>query len=239
MLFSDPTVAANLNNSVEPAWRSVRDVPLVTVDFGEGNVVRRTLHGNVATFVCDAEGLVFDALPGLYDAESYISSLNEILDGYQQMPNGSIRQFTAPLMREYHKAKRYGPQPNWLAAMDEVALQKRIKKVMESNTKLSDEGPAKEVLFSGKKETRNASMTSDQRLAELRKLLSEDSRSSQSSRWRIHKLLSEKPFLTPADMTPWLYREVLHADLEDPYLGLRDVLLGKYPYGEEHLIGKL
>lgn len=165
--------------------------------------------------------------------------MNEILDEYQQLPNGSIRQFTAAKMQEHQKAKRYGPQPNWLAAMDEVELQKRIKKVMESNTKLSDEGPAKEVLFGGKKNARSVPMTSDQRLAELRKLLSEDSRSSQSSRWRIHKLLSEQPFLTPADMTPWLYREVLHADLEDPYLGLQAVLLGKYPYGEEHLIGKL
>ena len=33
----------------------------------------------------------------------------------------------------------------------------------------------------------------------------------------------------PDKLTKWLYREVLHADLDDPYLGLGKALFENYP----------
>ena len=61
MLFSDESVASFVNANFEPAWESVRPVPLVHIDFGNGQVLTRTLHGNILTSVCTAEGLVLDA----------------------------------------------------------------------------------------------------------------------------------------------------------------------------------
>jgi len=50
-----------------------------------------------------------------------------------------------------------------------------------------------------------------------------------SRRLLIHqRLIVETP--TPAGLTKWLYPEVLHADLDDPYLGLGPLLSGDYPF---------
>ena len=40
----------------------------------------------------------------------------------------------------------------------------------------------------------------------------------------IHEYLAERGDTTPSDMTKWLYRDVLKADLDDPYLGLGELL---------------
>ena len=75
MLFSNPEVAQFIDATFEPVWVSVRPAPLVTIDFGNGHKVIRTLQGNVATYVCDAEGTVYDVLPGIYTPTPYRAQL--------------------------------------------------------------------------------------------------------------------------------------------------------------------
>src|SRR5207253_6991786 len=45
-------------------------------------------------------------------------------------------------------------------------------------------------------------------------------------RRQIHQRLADAGPVRPEQIKIWLYREVLHADLEDPYLGLGDALIG-------------
>jgi hypothetical protein len=75
VLFSDDQVAQVMSESFEPAWQSLRPVPRVTIDFGNGTIVKRTLHGNVATYICTQDGKVLDILPGIYDAKTYAREL--------------------------------------------------------------------------------------------------------------------------------------------------------------------
>ena len=49
----------------------------------------------------------------------------------------------------------------------------------------------------------------------------------------IHEYLAVRPDLRPDDMKRWLFKEVLHADLDDPQLGLGVVLNANYPFAEE------
>lgn len=56
-------------------WRSVRPVPKVTIDFGDGTRLERTLTGNSIHYVLDSQGRVLDALPGLYSPEAFRSAL--------------------------------------------------------------------------------------------------------------------------------------------------------------------
>ena len=77
MLFSSDTVANTINNAFEPVWESVRPVPIVTIDFGNGHAITRTLHGNIATYLCNAQGTVFDILPGIYEPTEYLNQLNQ------------------------------------------------------------------------------------------------------------------------------------------------------------------
>jgi hypothetical protein len=77
-LFSSSEVAEYINKTFEPAWESVRPAPLVTIDFGNGNVVKRTLQGNIATYVCGADGIVYDLLPGIYAPDVYRKQLEAL-----------------------------------------------------------------------------------------------------------------------------------------------------------------
>lgn len=77
MLFSHDEVARDVTDGFEPVWVSVRPVPKVTIDFGDGRVVRRTLHGNIATWICDADGRALDVIPGVYTTAAYRERLAE------------------------------------------------------------------------------------------------------------------------------------------------------------------
>ena len=97
MLFSDESVATQINLHFEPAWESVRDVPMVTIDFGNGTVVRRTLHGNVATYVCTADGHVLDILPGIYEPTTYIDRLNQLKLVYKMTAQTGFAETLKPI----------------------------------------------------------------------------------------------------------------------------------------------
>jgi hypothetical protein len=59
----------------------------------------------------------------------------------------------------------------------------------------------------------------------LRRLLEEDTRRNETTRrLQIHEMLASATPIGPAELTRRVYREVLHADLDDPYLGLSDLL---------------
>jgi hypothetical protein len=58
-------------------WRSVRPVPKVTIDFGDGTKLERTITGNSIHYVLDSRGRLIEALPGLSGPESFRSALQE------------------------------------------------------------------------------------------------------------------------------------------------------------------
>lgn len=70
-LYPSAPVARVLSERFVLHWRSVRRVPRVTVDFGDGRRFEQTLTGNSAHLVLDARGRTVDVLPGLYDAGSF------------------------------------------------------------------------------------------------------------------------------------------------------------------------
>ena len=47
-------------------WKSVRPVPRITVDFGDGRKLERTVTGNSIHYILDSDGRLIEALPGLY-----------------------------------------------------------------------------------------------------------------------------------------------------------------------------
>lgn len=71
MIFSHPTLAKFLSDRFECAWKSVRPAPKVTIEFGNGRRLVRTINGNVATYFCDAQGRTFDLLPGLVSPHEF------------------------------------------------------------------------------------------------------------------------------------------------------------------------
>ena len=66
ILYSDPAISALLRDKFVLYWHSVRPVPQITIDFGDGRTIHQTITGNSAHFLLDADGRPLDVLPGLY-----------------------------------------------------------------------------------------------------------------------------------------------------------------------------
>ena len=64
--------------------------------------------------------------------------------------------------------------------------------------------------------------------------LREDTQLNETVRRRqIHAMLASKGLIRPREIAKPIYKEVLHADLDDPYLGLGNILFANYPFAKE------
>jgi hypothetical protein len=75
ILYSNTTISKKLREDFVLHWKSVRPVPHVTIDFGDGRKLERTLTGNSIHYILDVEGRVVEALPGLYGPNAFLRSL--------------------------------------------------------------------------------------------------------------------------------------------------------------------
>lgn len=70
-LYSNREISDYLRDNYVLHWQSVRPVPRITIDFGDGRKLDRTVTGNSAHYVLDADGRPVDALPGLYGPQAF------------------------------------------------------------------------------------------------------------------------------------------------------------------------
>lgn len=195
MLFSRTDIAKYINENFEPAWEMVRPVPTVTIDFGNGKTIKRTLNGNVASYVCTTNGTIVDVLPGIYDPVTYIAKLAHIRYVASQLPDdlSDVPRF----IKLYHQmpdAYHSGLVNDGLPAAalkPSPALSGDMLKNLLADT-LDNEGRRREM---------------------------------------IHNRLASS-IAKPNELKRWLYKEVLHADLDDPYLGLDRQISGSYPFDD-------
>src|SRR5579863_8459675 len=75
LLYPQPRINERLREDFVLHWQSVRPVPRVTIDFGRGRVVERTLTGNSVHLVLDSYGRPVDALPGLVAPDVFLDQL--------------------------------------------------------------------------------------------------------------------------------------------------------------------
>ena len=68
-LYANQDVSRFLRERFVLYWSSERPVPRLTIDYGDGRRLERTITGNSAHYVLDEGGEVLDVLPGLYRAE--------------------------------------------------------------------------------------------------------------------------------------------------------------------------
>ena len=228
MLFSSTEVAKQINDMFEPAWESVRPVPMVSIDFGNGAKITRTLHGNIATYVCTADGKVIDVLPGIYAPYVYTQRLAGMASLHALIKNARPDN-VADKLQSYHafgitSLKQAGSKPGLdLADMGKAMVENPLKRLARLQSMPAPASPA----AAGPWRTKAEEIAGWKELAD-------DTRINETTRrLQIHTFLAGRAPLTPANMVKWLYREVLHADLDDPYLGLSEVLFKNYPFAQE------
>lgn len=75
ILYSNEEISKTLREKFILHWQSERPAPRVTIDFGDGRKLERTLTGNSIHYVLDSDGRPLDALPGLYGPQAFARQL--------------------------------------------------------------------------------------------------------------------------------------------------------------------
>ncbi|MBY0586211.1 hypothetical protein K2X85_03490 [bacterium] len=79
LLYPDPKINQLLRDSAVLHWQSVRPVPRITIDFGDGRRLEQTVTGNSVHYVMDEHGRLVDAIPGLYAPDEFYQVMREAL----------------------------------------------------------------------------------------------------------------------------------------------------------------
>lgn len=232
VLFANPKIAAFINESFEPVWQSVRRVPIINIDLGNGKLIKRTLNGNVASYVCDATGNVLDVLPGLYAPEAYEDRLNQLklLNAYLETQPDESR---TRVLISYHKTQ--------LARLEKRQSPSRFSSTSHSNNSkpiisfsANKIEPNKNWSHPPDTESFKPKPIPDHNLARWQ-MLTDDVRLNETiNRKKIHEKLSKINVIAEEEsfihLTHWMYKDILHADLDDPYFGIGEILNKNYPF---------
>jgi hypothetical protein len=104
VLYSNAQMAHMLRERFILHWQSVRPVPRVTIDFGDGRKLERTLTGNSIHYILDADGRPLDALPGLYGFWPFFRGLEHAEEIFKQL-QGMDEQRSRLALDNYHRAR--------------------------------------------------------------------------------------------------------------------------------------
>lgn len=101
-LYSNKKLSEFLRTNFVLHWQSVRPVPRVTIDFGDGRKLQRTLTGNSAHYVLASDGTPIDVLPGLYSPLAFQQWAWGVRDFYKGYRNAAAGD-RAAMLQAFHK----------------------------------------------------------------------------------------------------------------------------------------
>ena len=111
-LYPNPAVRNLLSSQFVLHWQSVRAVPIVTIDFGDGRQIQRTITGNSLHLILDAQGRPIDVLPGLYASAAFVRELQQSGPAAVQMAGLEEGEFAQRRM-EYHQNRLNSLHATW------------------------------------------------------------------------------------------------------------------------------
>jgi hypothetical protein len=176
-------------------------------------------------------------MAGIYEPSTFEERLNQfrLLAQYVSFRFGA-RPAPETVLKDYHNrqvaALQAGKPPEVLAPNIRGEM---MKGKIENPIKLIAAGEAPGSQLRGLKQLaipspKGAAAEEITRWKEL----AEDTRLNETVRRRmVHEKLSELGMVPPDQIVKWLYKDVLHADLDDPYLGLGETLFKNYPFAAE------
>jgi hypothetical protein len=75
ILYPNEQISKYLHDHYILHWKSVRPAPRITIDFGDGRKIERTITGNSIHYILSEDGEVIDAIPGLYSPAEFMAYL--------------------------------------------------------------------------------------------------------------------------------------------------------------------
>jgi hypothetical protein len=119
-LYANQQIAGQLRERFVLHWKSVRPVPRVTIDFGDGRKIERTVTGNSAHYVLAADGQPLDALPGLYGPRQFQRWLNDAESLHESTRSLAAADRSAYL-QQYHIDRERQIASQWARDLAAVA----------------------------------------------------------------------------------------------------------------------
>jgi hypothetical protein len=118
-LYPNAEISRYLRDHFILHWQSVRPVPRITIDMGDGRRIERTITGNSIHYILDSDGNPIDALPGLYGAKAFIAELDHAVAAEKQASQlvGAERQ---TYLKNYHSTRRAEILQQWSAELAQV-----------------------------------------------------------------------------------------------------------------------
>jgi hypothetical protein len=121
VLYANADVSRALRERFVLHWESLRPVPRVTIDFGDGRRLERTLTGNSIHYVLDCRGRLVDALPGLYGPRAFLAAVTRAEDQAHVVASLSEEERAAALTG-YHRERLAETTAAWAGDLAQLGV---------------------------------------------------------------------------------------------------------------------
>ena len=213
MLLSDAKFAQATQDYVL-AWQNLRPAPKVTIDFGNGRTLQRTLKGSTVIYLCRPDGSVVDAYPGVYTPQDFLGLLNQSRSHLHDSDQEILAWHRQPLAA--------APAPP--LTVSKAAMQGPLLNALSLPAPPEPAGSLSDLSQYPMTRPQVAVSVGLPPNASGRQLVEEDSRRYRDfARPAAHRLLAGwKALPQPTECALPMFKEVLHVPIDDPYLGLKD-----------------
>lgn len=142
VLYADESVGEMLRDEFVLHWESVRPVPVITIDMGDGRTLKRTITGNSAHYILDPNGRVVDCLPGLYASGTFERFVGESGNFAKQLVDVDDAKFTQ-LVKAVHQERAAKLDRAWGQYMQVIDQENKAgeQKVDVREIALNDRNP--------------------------------------------------------------------------------------------------
>lgn len=113
-LYANEEVSKVLRERFVLHWKSVRPVPKVTIDFGDGRKLERTITGNSIHYILTPDGQVVDAIPGLYGPKAFVRHITRG-EGLARLVAELSHERRGAMLADFHKQQAEEVAKAWEA----------------------------------------------------------------------------------------------------------------------------
>ena len=120
-LYANREISDLLRERFVLHWETVRPVPVMTVDFGDGRRIVRTITGNSAHYVLDEQARPIDVLPGLHSPKAFQDWLIATDELAGQLAECCSRS-RGDVLAAYHRSRLDAITTGWRTDLESLGL---------------------------------------------------------------------------------------------------------------------
>jgi hypothetical protein len=136
-LYPNAAISQTLREDFILHWQTVRPAPKITIDFGDGRKLERTITGNSIHYILDSDGRPLDAIPGLYGPQAFLKQLQQGQKIAKILSNQKGEKYNI-LLQQYHQRSLDDIQNQWRTDLSQLGIQSPPRLGENSNNSTSN-----------------------------------------------------------------------------------------------------